>query len=216
MANKPGAYIRQDALLAAEPSASNPVVRRLDRVAACEVDLHSEIKRLTPKKQSAAQVAEMTRAVARIEAFNSRITTATADGKVPLATVLKQSVLEDSSSPYVLRTKVNRAGGTMLKRKNLLTAIGAPPFTLSGGIIADYILSDRTSGVVVKAGSVVCRTRLTGLHAAMRLRERDIICAENPPRRTASNRPYSSRRSRGTGHDEPIFRLPDPLPMPLD
>lgn len=217
MAGKPGAYIRQEALLASQPDSSDPVFKRLEEVADCEVALHSEIKRLTPKKANAGQVAEMDRAVKRIEAFNGRITTAGTDGKVPLAIVLRQSTLQNSSSRYVLRTRVNKAGGTMLKRKNLLTAIGAPPFTLSGGIIAEYTLSDRTSGVVVKAGSVVCRTRLTGLQAAMRLRERDIVCAENPPRRTNSNSPYSGRSRRaGGGLDEPVFRLPDPVPMPLD
>lgn len=204
-------YIRQAELLAASPDPGDRVRRWLDEVAVCEAALRAEIQRQTPANQTDAQkarVAEMAPVLTHIGSFNTRLTTPATDGKILLGAVLRQSLLQSTSSPYVLRVRVDRAGGTMITAKNLWTALGAPAIRLSGGVIASYSLSNRRSGRILLGGTVICRTGLTGLRSAIALRHSDIVCAENPPRNTAVNAPRGRRgRPARLGYDDSIFRL---------
>ncbi|MEA3043157.1 MAG: hypothetical protein QOH47_995 [Sphingomonadales bacterium] len=204
-------YIRQAALLSAAQDEADPVNVQLQRVADCEADLRARIQSM-PHADDAqkAAIAPLQAVLTRLTGFIERLTAPAADGNVRLAAVLRQSQLRRTSSPYVLRVHVNRAGGTMITRKNLWTALGAPAIVLSGGVIASYSLSNRRTGAVLLGGTVVCRTGLTGLRSALALQSSDLVCAENPPRATAANAPIGRRHAARLGYDDSVFRLAEP------
>jgi hypothetical protein len=141
-----------------------------------------------------AAVAAAQAVLARVIAFQDRVTSPTTDGSVRLASALRQSYLMRAANNLVLRVRVNRAGGTMITVKNLWTAIGLPAIRLSGGAIASYTLTERTSGLVRMSGTVVCRTELTGLRSAMRLRQSALACSASPPSRDARRNADDERR----------------------
>jgi len=206
-------YIRQDALLLSPPQSSNPIMQRLASIGVCEASLKAEVQIHSPAQGQTnaqkARVAEMTLVLAHIVDFSTRWRTAAADGRPLIAAALRQELLQRSTSPYVLRVKIDRAGGTLITRKNLWTALGAPAIILSGGVIADYSLSDRRSGALLLGGAVVCRSGMTGLRSAIRLDHADIVCADDGPdtdrRNYTAPRPRSAPRQ-ALDYDSAVFR----------
>jgi hypothetical protein len=213
IARRENFYIRQDELISAMPDPGDPIRRRLTEIAVCEARLQAMLPSFSGKDapdEQKARAAELTRMLTRIDTFNSRLTTPASDGKILLGAILRQSVLRSTSSPYVLRVRVDRAGGTLITRKNLFTALGAPAIALSGGVIASYSLSNRRTGRILVGGTVICRTGLTGLRSAISLRHSEISCAENPPRDTTANAPRGRRgRPARLDYDDSVFRLTD-------
>lgn len=103
--------------------------------------------------------------ITAIEAFSIRVTAAGAEGR---PSILAQAALVDAIAalnPMVLRVSVEATGGSLLVRKNLFTALGAPAVGLTGGGVVSWRLTDPASGGVKAAGVLVCRTALTNLRA---------------------------------------------------
>lgn len=81
---------------------------------------------------------------------------------------LEAAMLSDALSKGqwdVLRVKVEQAGGSIFKRSNLFTALGAPAIGITGGLVVSWRLSTPSTGAVTKAGLLVCRTKLTNFNA---------------------------------------------------
>jgi hypothetical protein len=81
-------------------------------------------------------------------------------------TLLGQAVRVDAlvvGDPYVLRVTVEKGGGSMLKRSNVWTALGAPAVAITGGLVSNYWLTDPRTGELILSGNVVCRTAMTNL-----------------------------------------------------
>lgn len=211
-ANSHNTYLRQAALLSAARDRSDPANVLLEQVADCEADLRAKIRAMPHSNDDEKAALAVVQAVlTRLTGFIERLTTPAADGSVRLAAVLRQSQLRRSTSPYVLRVHVNRAGGTMITDRNLWTALGAPAISLSGGVIASYSLTNRRTGTVLLGGTIICRTSLTGLDSAIGLHHDDLVCAENPPRVTDQNSPTRRRHHSGRrGDNQSVFRLADP------
>lgn len=205
-------YVRQDALLLTTPSRDNRVMIWLEKTRHCEAYLKAEVARQSPAQPTdaqKAQVAEMNLVLTRIGEFSTRLRTAGTDGRLLLAAILRQERLQNNTSSYVLRVTLDAAGGTLITRKNLWTALGAPAIILSGGVIADYSLSDRNTGALLLGGTVVCRSGMTGLRSAIALQHADIVCADDAPDRQTRN--YSAPRRapaprRPLDYDNAVFR----------
>jgi hypothetical protein len=94
--------------------------------------------------------------------FYDRVTTANDKGVVPIVLAARLHKLIEND-PYVLRVNTEKAGGTLLKRTNVVTALGGESVFISGGLVSSYQLTDPTDGRMVRAGVITCRTTLTSL-----------------------------------------------------
>jgi hypothetical protein len=113
---------------------------------------------------------ELTAAIARFDAFSARVTTADAAGAVPIVQAVRlQSLLR--RNPQVLRVYVDRAGGNLISRTNILTTLGfKDPVRVSGGMLASYVLTDPSTGSVAGGDMISCRT----VHARLRSVQRGV------------------------------------------
>jgi hypothetical protein len=116
-----------------------------------------------PTDAEKARIAPLTAALARFDAFAARVTTADANGSVPIVQADRLSTIWNRQ-PRVLRVYVDKAGGTVIRRTNLITTLGIDhPIRVSGGMVASFILTNPESGGVVSAGTITCRTTLSRL-----------------------------------------------------
>lgn len=95
--------------------------------------------------------------LARFDAFCARVLTPDAAGQVPIARAgrLQQLLGED---PLVLRVFVEKAGGSLVVRKNIGTLFWADPVRVSAGLVASYTVTEPSTGRVLAAGVLNCRT----------------------------------------------------------
>jgi hypothetical protein len=107
------------------------------------------------------KLARLTPAMASFDTFYARVTTAK-DGAVPIVVADRLDRLLGEGA-LVLRVNTETAGGTLLKRTNLLTAFGAETAFISGGLVSSYQLTNPSDGTLVVAGVVTCRTALASL-----------------------------------------------------
>lgn len=113
-------------------------------------------------EQEKRMVERLAAALKRYDSFSNRVTTANDKGVVPLAAAARLAqVINDQ--PLILRVNTEKAGGTTVKRTNLLTFFGADGLSISGGLVASYQLTDPEKGTVRATGVVTCRTALTKL-----------------------------------------------------
>ena len=108
------------------------------------------------------QKARLTVLLGRYDSFYARVTTANAAGAVPLVVAARLENLA-KDHPYILRVNTEKAGGTLVKRTNVLTALGAESVFVTAGLVSSYQLTDPMTGQVRKAGVITCRTTLTTL-----------------------------------------------------
>lgn len=107
------------------------------------------------------KLARLTPALSSFDTFYARVTTPK-DGQVPIVVADRlDRILDDTS--LVLRVNTETSGGTLLKRTNLLTALGAETAFISGGLVSSYQLTNPRTGQLLKAGVITCRTTLTSL-----------------------------------------------------
>lgn len=124
----------------------------------CRVNFAKNTQTAWVKKKLAALDA----AIARVDALDARVTKPDDKGRIPLAQAIRYDALL-SDEPQVLRVHVEKAGGSILKRANLFTALGAPAVGITGGLIVEHNLTDPRTGELVTSGDTVCRTALTNL-----------------------------------------------------
>jgi hypothetical protein len=107
------------------------------------------------------KVARLEAALQRYDEFFERVTKAD-KGAVPIVAAARLSNMLEGGA-LLLRVNTDKAGGTVVKRTNILTFFGADGVRISGGLVASYQLTDPNSGSVKGAGMVTCRTALTTL-----------------------------------------------------
>ncbi len=101
----------------------------------------------------------LTAAVTRFDAFFARVTAPDSAGIVAVA----QAALLEQRLPdkwLALRVHVEKAGGSLINRKNILTFFGFDPIRVSGGLVASYTILDPADGRVLGGGVLSCRTRV--------------------------------------------------------
>lgn len=115
------------------------------------------------------EIAGLATAITRHDTFRTAISSANAQGRVRLADAFAlQAIYIDT--PTVLRVRLEKAGGTLLTRKNIWTALGAKAVAVTGGVVATFIQTDPTKGSVINAGLITCRTGLKSLSGVHRQR----------------------------------------------
>ncbi|MDJ0275377.1 hypothetical protein QLH51_00965 [Sphingomonas sp. 2R-10] len=114
------------------------------------------------KADAATKRKTLEAAIAAVDAFEAKQTKPDDNGRIPLARAIQvETLLADN--PHVLRVHVEKGGGTLLKRANLWTALGAPAVGITGGLVVSYVLTDPASGQFRGGGVLTCRTALTNL-----------------------------------------------------
>ncbi len=123
-----------------------------------------------------ARIAKIDAIVAKIDALETSLN-AQREGKASLLVEAMQLDSIQLKKPFVLKVAIEKAGGSLLKRTNVWTALGAPAIGLTGGLVARYTLSDPETGMVKAAGVLVCRTALTNFNAVHRGKVAPSDCA---------------------------------------
>lgn len=143
------------AMIVTKIDPSNPIIQELKALQ----DLRNEV---AARPKSDARDA----ALKRYEDFIAAITKSDDEGHVKLASILKAQKLAaalQAPNARVLRVHIEKAGGTVLKRKNLAVTLGASGIGITGGLIATYSETTPDSGVMDKSGVVVCQTALKSM-----------------------------------------------------
>ncbi len=115
------------------------------------------------KKKAAVDAADL---------FFSALYTSDKDGNIILLDVIKaRQIAEAMNGRKLLRVKIENSSGTLLKRKNLWVALGAPAIAASGGLIATYALDDG-KGTSSKMGMVLCQAGVKNMRTIHKLDEK--------------------------------------------
>jgi len=115
--------------------------------------------------------------LARFDAFMARITTPDAAGRIPLVHAARLELIA-TRKPLVLRVYVEKAGGSLIQRSNILTFFGADPIRVSGALVYSYAITDPETGLVLAAKVRNRRTTVATL--------RQIQGGTSPPEREAT------------------------------
>lgn len=107
-------------------------------------------------------LAALDQQTAVVDAMQAEETKADDKGIMPLARAIHVDTLL-RGDPRVLRVSVEKGGGSILKRANVWTALGAPAIGISGGLVVSYTLTEPTTGAFLAGGALVCRTALTNM-----------------------------------------------------
>jgi hypothetical protein len=131
----------------------------------------TELESLKKARDLAAALPKKKTAVEAAGAFFKALYTVDTDGKIKLLDVIKaRQISEAMKDRKLLRVKIENSSGTLLKRKNLWVALGAPAVAASGGLIATYAL-DEGDGTSVKQGMVLCQAGVKNLRKIHKLDE---------------------------------------------
>lgn len=129
-----------------------------DAAKACRPRFAAKGKTVWIKKTLAA----MDQQFAAIDALEAAQTKPDDKGVIPLARAVHVETLL-RGNPWVLRISVEKGGGSILKRSNVWTALGAPAIGISGGLVVSFTLTVPTTGDLLASGALVCRTALTNM-----------------------------------------------------
>lgn len=161
--------VRLNAILPSTAVTADPrgkLISAFDKLVKQADEAQSVLDRLSaiasPTPAQSAQKAKLGALLERYGAFYDRVTTANAAGAVPLIVAARLQNLSNGDT-YILRVNTEKAGGTLVKRTNVLTALGAESVFISAGLVSSYQLTDPATGEVRRAGVITCRTTLTTL-----------------------------------------------------
>jgi hypothetical protein len=119
-----------------------------------------------PAEGAKPKAAALDAALKAYDAFADAVTKADANGVLPLVAAARLETAESSTvgvTNTVIRVRAEYSAGTFVSAKNLWTSVGVDPVKVSGGVIASYVVTDPSTGLVGKSGIVICRTTLTSL-----------------------------------------------------
>lgn len=161
--------LRLNAILPSTAVAADPkgvLITAFERLVNVADEAQAVLNRLeglgNPSAADTVQKGRLAALLERYDAFYGRVTTANAAGAVPIVVAARlQNLSKDN--PYILRVNTEKAGGTLVKRTNVLTALGAESVFITAGLVSSYQLTDPVTGQVRKAGVITCRTTLTTL-----------------------------------------------------
>lgn len=151
--------VAEDAPLLAKWST---VLKERDAVEACRARLATK----TSTDQLKAHIADLDVALKTIDDFASK-QVGDGDGESPLIQAARIDALA-VLKPQVVRIHVEKAGGSILLRKNLWTALGAPAIGITGGAVVGWRRTDPQTGALLAGGNLACRTQLTNMRAIQR------------------------------------------------
>lgn len=160
-----------------------------DPVMACRDKIKAAATTPALEAEAKPKLAALDAIVTRMDAFVVRVS-APREGKPSelTAAIMASKFSTTHAGMLALRVTVNQAGGSLLKRANVFTALGAPAVGITGGLVVSWRLFDPADGTVKKAGILVCRTALTNLNAIHKGKAGEPSCHWPPQelRRTGS------------------------------
>ncbi len=136
-----------------------------DLLAARESVLDCRDALATPKPTDAikARVAELDRAASAIDTFAAKVTQS-GDDRISILTQAAIFQKWTMGEFRILRVSVEQAGGSLMKRNHVGTALGfTTGVKLSGGLVVSYRLTDPADGSATAGGLIVCRTIFTSM-----------------------------------------------------
>jgi hypothetical protein len=149
---------------------------------ACRADIASAAISEADKKAVAPSLAALDALATRTQDFLDDVSERK-DGK---PSRLENAMVADVLIPNIITTRilrvhVEKAGGSILKRSNLFTMLGASAIGLTGGTVISWRLSSPVTGRSLAGGILVCRTKLTNMNAihAGRVKVGDSSCNSN-------------------------------------
>lgn len=146
----------------------NSVVQEFDCLDRYRSEIAARLASFTTdeqKKANASLIARLTANASSLDALTDRLTKAEKD-TLPLLALLYTDAENYSEAEYVLRVWLDKGGGTTITRKNLWTTLGARSVAMTGGAIVSYLMIEKQTGEVKKAGFLKCSTNLTSLRGA--------------------------------------------------
>lgn len=167
----PGRYILPADLVAPGTSGSSltalkGLVGLNESARVCRNAIAKDATTNAKKKKAASVLASLDALATRTQGFLDAVS-ARKDGKPSrLETAMVADVLNsDIANTRILRVHTEKAGGSILKRSNIFTMLGAPAIGITGGAVISWRLSNPESGKSLGGGILVCRTKLTNMNA---------------------------------------------------
>lgn len=141
-------------------------LQKLNRLVAMRVRVEAARARIPvadaskPTQAEKDKIAPYTTVLTRFDGFATRVTTADANGAVPIVQAARLAALW-SQNPRVLRVYVDKAGGSLIRTNNIVTTLALDsPVRVTGGLVATYTLTDPATGSVLAAAIIACRTTI--------------------------------------------------------
>jgi hypothetical protein len=122
-----------------------------------------------------AEAADLTGAIAIADKAEVDLVTSNS-GLSPLLQAIRLSQIAEQN-PLVMRLFVEKGGGSILLRKNLWTALGAPAVGITGGSVISWRLVEPASGHAMAGGLLLCRTKLTNMRSVHGGRAAEADCS---------------------------------------
>ena len=125
-----------------------------------------------------------------------RLNALTTPGKDATPSLLEKAILLEGAAGQkdlagVLRVRVEKAGGTLVKKQNIFTTLGINGVTMSGGLIITYRLINPIGGTVKSSGTIICTTQALGLKEINRKGPKGSAC--NSPTKLLARREEAGR-----------------------
>ncbi|HEX5258709.1 MAG TPA: hypothetical protein VFW35_08000 [Sphingomicrobium sp.] len=117
-----------------------------------------------PSAAEKAELAAITAATTRHDAFLAKVMVPDDKGAIPFATAARLAGLLGTDRS-VLRVYVNKAGGSIVNTKNIATTFGVDPLKISGGVVVSYVRSTPSTGEITAADVLSCDTTLTSVRS---------------------------------------------------
>lgn len=156
------------ALVSGVPPEGKKLYDRLNDLAALRLVAEQRKAVLSAiKKPGAAEKAELaniTAATARHDAFLAKVMVPDDKGAIPFATAARLAGLLGTDRS-ILRVYVNKAGGSIVNTKNIATTFGVDPLKISGGVVVSYVRSTPSTGEITAADVLSCDTTLTSVRS---------------------------------------------------
>lgn len=117
-----------------------------------------------PSAAEKAELAAITAATTRHDAFLAKVMVPDDKGAIPFATAARLAGLLGTDRS-VLRVYVNKAGGSIVNTKNIATTFGVDPLKISGAVVVSYVRSTPSTGEITAADVLSCDTTLTSVRS---------------------------------------------------
>lgn len=173
-AKAPGQFVLPSQVISPDIKSDNLVVVSICKLQILRDAANAQIP-AKPADDQKDHAAALAAAVGRYDTFLAGLTKPDDKGSIPLATAYKQSVLIPNGR-NLLRVYVDKAGGSLLTRRNLWTALGANAVGVSGGLLVSYTMTDPMTGMILKADMLRCGTGLAGLREVRGDKDKPASC----------------------------------------
>lgn len=160
------------------------LAKKWDEVSAARAQL--AVCRASIPAAQTARIAAVDQAIAEVNGFETR-DIAGGTGASPFVQALRLEALASDRNLRVARIFVVKSGGSLIERQNLLTMLGFPAVSVTGGAVVGWRMFDASNGTLVGGGNLVCLTDLTRLRHVQRGQFRTPNCQYYHSGRVAAN-----------------------------